>query len=495
MSLVLNRDIQEHLDEQKPTFLGSIKNRQPKGALGDLGPHQEVETKAQWIAPLNTNIMFADVPVFSLGAHPGLMAISPTEIPTQFNWRDDGPDDIRKNIATPGNQLLCGSCWAIAAAGVVGDNHVVSKNVTWKPSLSTTYSLACYPQHQCKGGNPAKLLTDISLGGLASNTCIDYGWCENDKKCNGTATKHFKASAEMDLSSLIPGGRAGPAGPDGSTATAGCGCVFATDHYLYKIAPPKSMSLGRGDLTEQNYALTVKKHIKTNGPVLGGFLVFKNFMHGAHAKPELNNGVYLETGTYDKGGAIRFDTDQVAPTEYIGSHAVAVIGWGVAKGTVIDNKGTKKDVPYWLARNSWGPTWGDRGYFKMAMYPYNKISQFDKMITLQTPRGNVLGAGMLAITANERPVLRKIQAISDPETAKDKNKPDSYYKNKSHTQGSVPSRSPGQSHTGLQKIAVIIGIVIASLAGCAILALLVSYLVKTLRKKHEHRGKRRGYYG
>lgn len=493
MTLVIDNDIEDHLHEQKPVFLGPIKTKQPKGALGDLGPDQEIETKGQWIAPLNTDIMFADMPVFSLSAHPGLMAISPTEIPINFNWRDDGPSDIRRNIATPGNQLLCGSCWAISAAGIVGDNHVVSKKVHWKPMLSTTYSLACYPQLQCKGGNPAKLLAQIAKNGLTSNNCIDYGWCENNDKCNGTALKHFKASAEMDLSSLLPGGIS-----EGGLATSGCGCVFSTDHYLYKIDdPPKTMSLGRGDLTERNFALTVKKHIKTNGPVLGGFLVFKNFMHGVHAKPKLNNGVYLETGTYHESGVLQFDEEQVDPTQFAGAHAVAVIGWGVAKGTVIDNKGTKRDVPYWLARNSWGPTWGDRGYFKMAMYPYNKISQFDKMVPLQTPKGNVLSAGMVAITASAPPVLRKLEGIPDPEDAKAKNKPDSYYKAKTHTQGQLPppNPGPGTSHGSLKKVASIIGLVIASLVGCLLLGLAIFYLVKALQKKGKHNAKRVGYYG
>ena len=29
-------------------------------------------------------------------------------------------------ITTPGNQGLCGSCWAISSAGIISDNFVVS---------------------------------------------------------------------------------------------------------------------------------------------------------------------------------------------------------------------------------------------------------------------------------------------------------------------------------------------------------------------------------
>ena len=400
-----------------------------------------------------------------------LAAMSPTEIPDNFNWRDNGPDSIRRNMTTPGNQLLCGSCWAISAAGITGDNFVVSKLVDWKPDLSTTYSLACYRQKQCKGGNSAKLFQDISSHGLRSNSCIDYGWCEKNPKCSGKATKHFKASATMDLSSLVPD----------------CGCIFATDHYLYKVDPPTKMALGKGGLTSTNFALTVKKHIKVNGPVLGGFLVFKNFMHGIHANPELNNGVYLETGTYDEPGVVKFNKAQASPANYVGNHAVAIIGWGIAKDTVIDNNGTKKDVPYWQTRNSWGTKWGDKGYFKMAMYPYNKLSQFDMSVTTKTKSGTAQAGGMVAIKATKPPELVKAKATKVPVAMREK--PNSFYQSDTKVQGSLPA-STGKSHSNLKKIGIIIGVTLGGLLVCGILVLSF-LLIKSYWKKHSGRGGRR----
>jgi len=40
--------------------------------------------------------------------------------------------------------------------------------------------------------------------------------------------------------------------------------------------------------------------------------------------------------------------------ELAGGHAVKILGWGKEKG-----------VDYWLCANSWGPEWGDQGFFKI----------------------------------------------------------------------------------------------------------------------------------
>ena len=39
---------------------------------------------------------------------------------------------------------------------------------------------------------------------------------------------------------------------------------------------------------------------------------------------------------------------------YLGGHAVSLIGWGVDNG-----------IPYWLCQNSWGTTWGEKGFFRI----------------------------------------------------------------------------------------------------------------------------------
>jgi len=386
MSITLKQDYNKSLRLSKPTVIGKTTVKPPRGGLGAIS-----NIPPQIIPPLNTNIQFNILPPFKLSQHPGLAAIDKTKIPEEFNWRFNGGKK-RKLISTPGNQMLCGSCWAISAAGIVADNHVVSGNVDWKPDLSTTWCLACYPQLQCQGGNPAKLYQDISQNGIATNSCVDYNWCSSNEACNGNATKHFEGG-KINLSSLIPS----------------CGCYNGQiEHYLYFLENPKLVSLGQGGLNEDNFAITIKKHILFNGPVQGGFLVFNNFRPGSFSK--VNGGLYLENGVYGKGDT-HFDPKQTSAANYAGSHAVAIIGWGTQKDVIIDNNGTKKDIPYWYCRNSWTEKWGDGGYFKMPMYPYNKISQFDKQIVIQTPSGNFQGGGIVMISTTKKPELKKIGEI------------------------------------------------------------------------------------
>ena len=38
----------------------------------------------------------------------------------------------------------------------------------------------------------------------------------------------------------------------------------------------------------------------------------------------------------------------------LGGHSIKIIGWGV-----------ENNVKYWLIANSWGDSWGEKGYFRM----------------------------------------------------------------------------------------------------------------------------------
>lgn len=59
--------------------------------------------------------------------------------------------------------------------------------------------------------------------------------------------------------------------------------------------------------------------------------------------------VYQDFMSY-KGGVYKHTSGG-----FLGGHAVEMIGWGVENGQ-----------EYWLCKNSWGPNWGEQGYFRIA---------------------------------------------------------------------------------------------------------------------------------
>lgn len=324
-----------------------------------------------------------------------------SKLPSYFNWIDR--DD---NILQPFNQGLCGSCWAVAAATCLSDVFYVSKKVDKNPNLSTTYLLSCHPQGQCNGGDPSLAVNHMSNYGISSSDCLDYKWC-SESACSGDPLKHFEA--DKDINQYIPS----------------CSCLtksenpkkYYADNAMAICIPPDLNDFNDEDLTQIKYFLgnlygnvdksgvdlskktykqtqaLIKHHIYTYGPVLGGFHVFKNFFKGEYRE---TNDIYVEHVTYK--GVQGIDYNDVE-RDWVGSHAVSIIGWGR------DNV-HGEEVDYWIVRNSWGKSWGNRGIYKMAMYGddpnkkyQNRISQFEYPSIVNLDHGIGITGGIILMKA------------------------------------------------------------------------------------------------
>lgn len=86
-----------------------------------------------------------------------------------------------------------------------------------------------------------------------------------------------------------------------------------------------------------NGAGNMQKDIMAYGPIQVGFKVYRSFQ-------------LYRAGVYHK------HIWEVLPE---GGHAVKIVGWGVTTNIF------GREVPYWTVANSWGPSWGDSGFFKI----------------------------------------------------------------------------------------------------------------------------------
>jgi hypothetical protein len=170
--------------------------------------------------------------------------------------------------------------------------------------------------------------------------------------------------------------------------------------------------------------MNLKEEILSHGPAVGGIIILDSFTNGNGAFTKVNGGVYLENVTnYGTGRPVEFG----GADSYAGNHVVAILGWGVAKGIKISNDQIS-DVPYWFCRNTWGKQWGDNGYFKMAMYPFNKISQFLKLVSIADQDGLPhKNGGVMICQVVKSPTLETLPTIPVSEIPKILNKPSSYY--------------------------------------------------------------------
>ena len=379
MSLNLNENFYKKLQSNKPIVIG----KKPNAVQRALGMKEITELI---IPPLNTDIgVIGLLPSFSMKYRPALAAMEEEVLPLEFDLRKVNP-----KISKPPTQYKCGSCWAVSTASAISDCYLISGLVSELPNISATWSLACFPQKQCNGGNPADLLKEIENKGIMSKHCVDYSWCALNKKCNGKSEEHFDNG--QTVSDLIPP----------------CGCYDSdAKHLVYKIHDARVLHIGATGVTENNVHTAIKKHIFKYGPVLGLYVVFKNFLSA-----EFIDGVYLERYHKNKDGVVTWrDNDE---KDFAGGHAVCIIGWGVQKNLVFNEKGEKADIPYWICRNSWSEKWNKDGYFKIAMYPYNKISQFESKVIVKSPNGlPVQAGGILTFLVNEKPY--EIKAPEIPE--------------------------------------------------------------------------------
>ncbi|CAG2104214.1 unnamed protein product [Medioppia subpectinata] len=225
------------------------------------------------------------------------------EIPDQFDSRDRWPEC--QSIKQIRDQGHCGSCWAIATVAAISDRICIASGGKQQPEISLEDLLTCGHIGGCIIGNsPIRVWFHYIINGLVTGG--DYDSHRGCKPYTIPPSDHTPVVYK-------PAPWCEPTCIDGYNKT------YAADKYYGSVV-----------YGYRNNNRDVQRDIMTNGPVVAIF-------------------DWWEDLEYYKSGVYHRVTDRP-----IGQHVIKIIGWGRESG-----------VDYWLVANSFGPKWGDHGFFKI----------------------------------------------------------------------------------------------------------------------------------
>jgi len=301
----------------------------------------------------------------------GLGLAAATDIPEEFDWRNVPGVELSPVM----NQGHCGNCWAMAATSTFTDRWMIDADKTGLvlDPLATTVCVEGQ-SNRCNGGLPEECQGYFeSIGASMADGCQSWkDFCKNTDCCPSCTKNNMSKVPSMSCNEL------------------GCSGGFKAEK-----GRMKSGTVGSGTNVDREATIHSIKTDIMRGPVVGKYQVFGDFMvsdsglvtaAGKSFQWEKTNGIYLH-GYYDDTLSTIFrnlaaDTPSGNPEKLkilsdgqmpvmkegqivgeapsqtsMGFHAVEIVGWG-------------KDTEwgeYWIVKNSWGPEWGEDGYFKFGM--------------------------------------------------------------------------------------------------------------------------------
>ncbi|XP_064459374.1 uncharacterized protein LOC135369786 [Ornithodoros turicata] len=236
--------------------------------------------------------------------------VDPDDLPDSFDARQKWSHC--HSIGVIRDQGACGSCWAFGAAEAISDRICIHSHGKIQVNISAEDLMDCCQMcgPGCDGGQSSDAWEYWKDEGLVTGGL--YGTEDGCKPYTYPPCEHH-VKGKRPYCTIIQMQECQKKCRDGYRKT------YAEDkHYgktVYTVGPDQDQ---------------IQAEIYKNGPVEADFHVYEDFF-------SYKSGVYQHHG---------FD--------YIGSHAVKILGWGTEHG-----------VPYWLVANSWNTDWGDNGYFKI----------------------------------------------------------------------------------------------------------------------------------
>ncbi|KAF8823066.1 cathepsin CPC1 [Cardiosporidium cionae] len=288
------------------------------------------------------------------------------------------------------NQGNCGSCYAVASAFVLQKRFEIELMKKVKtprtqsfsfPILSPQSVLSCSVQNSneqlllhtyfynqgCDGGYPFLVAKHAKEVGLSSDACMPY----QGKFCNAT---DFYDTQPMMRQQLRAEWMSTQTKWNNNFIELGSSqkIIGKYIHYAEKMTAGKNFIDYNyvGGCYECCSEEMMMQEIYFHGPIIvaidapDALFLYKDGYHRT-AIISISFATELRTGIFDtpppKHGKIcDYPGKQLNGWEYT-NHAVSLVGWGEET-----NPNTLEVTKFWTARNTWGKSWGNQGFFKIV---------------------------------------------------------------------------------------------------------------------------------
>jgi cathepsin B len=245
------------------------------------------------------------------------------DVPKSFDSRKDFGPECSELIGTAQDQSNCGSCWSFSTTTALEDRVCLASKGQNRVRLAPLDTVSCCnvdngcDSFGCNGGDPASAWSWFVHEGVVTGG--DYGDETTCKPYAFPKCAHHVESSEFD-----------PCSAHEEYETPQCVHQCTNSKYTSSYNKDKHRSVSAYSVSPDEKS--IKLEIMKNGPVSAAFQVYEDFL-------AYTGGIYHHvTG------------------QGVGGHAVKLIGWGEENG-----------VKYWLLLNSWNPTWGENGAFRMRI--------------------------------------------------------------------------------------------------------------------------------
>lgn len=241
-------------------------------------------------------------------------------LPDNFDARKKWPNC--PSLSEIRDQGSCGSCWAFSAVEAMTDRVCIYSGGKKQFHFSAEDLLSCCKDcgWGCDGGSVDDAWKYWQEHGIVSGGNYNSG--QDCKSYSIPSCVHHapgkKINATKDIMSCF----------DNYVDTPKCSKIC---NGSYGVAYEKDKLYGKKVYSIDSGEDHMMAELFLNGPVEASMIVYLDFFN-------YKSGIYVPV-----------DEDN-----FIGGHAVKIIGWGV-----------ENETKYWLVANSWNAGWGDKGFFKI----------------------------------------------------------------------------------------------------------------------------------